>query len=55
MRRTQGRWRAALAWPVVVAWQLRLVATALVRARRSLITARLAGLWAGLGAWRELV
>ncbi|MBV8960048.1 MAG: glycosyltransferase [Actinobacteria bacterium] len=55
VRRTQGRWRAGLAWPVVVAWQLRLVATALVRARRPLIMARLAGLWAGLGAWRELV
>jgi len=55
VRRTQGRGRAALAWPVVVAWQLRLVATALVRVRPQLIGARLAGLWAGVGAWRELV
>ncbi len=56
VRRTQGRAAAARALPVVVAWNLRLVATACVRAmapsrrRPGLVRARLAGLSAALGA-----
>lgn len=52
VRRTQGRVRAAAAWPVVVLWNLRLLAVALVRRRH--VAARWAGLRAAAGAWREI-
>ncbi|MGH9277649.1 MAG: glycosyltransferase family 2 protein [Acidimicrobiales bacterium] len=53
VRRTQGRMAAALAVPVVVAWNLRLVVTAAVH-RREFLGARLAGLRAAVGAWTEV-
>lgn len=53
VRRTQGRRRAALAWPVVVAWQVRLLVFDAAR-RRGTMSARWAGLLASVGAWREL-
>jgi N-acetylglucosaminyl-diphospho-decaprenol L-rhamnosyltransferase len=55
--RTQGRARAAVAWPIVVAWQLRLLLTDLTRPRfdrRARVRARAAGVCAALCAWREL-
>jgi hypothetical protein len=52
VRRTQGRWRAGAAFAAVIVWQLRLVTVAVVR--RRMVEARLAGLWAAFGAWREL-
>jgi GT2 family glycosyltransferase len=55
VRRTQGRTAAALAWPVVVLWQLRLVVTSWSRpAARAMRPARRAGLRAALSAWREI-
>lgn len=56
IRRTQGRARAALAWPVVVLWNLRLVAQDALRPARGRdrVGARMAGLRAALGAWREI-
>ncbi len=60
VRRTQGRGAAIAAWPVVVLWNLRLVATDSVlgmlgsRARRARVSARAAGLRAALEGWREL-
>lgn len=59
-RRTRGRPQAAIAWVLVIAWQLRLVAMALVRAslRRpassEALRCRLAGLEAAMKAWREV-
>jgi GT2 family glycosyltransferase len=53
--RTQGRLAAALAWPVVILWQLRLVLTSRLRpGGRPLRRARHAGLRAALAAWREI-
>ncbi len=61
IRRLHGSRHARLAFPLVVAWQLRLVSTALARAlvpgglgaRRELLAARFAGLRAALSAWSE--
>lgn len=62
VRRTQGRGQAALALPVVVAWNLRLVAVAAVRVlrtprprQRAALRARLAGLGSAVGAMSEVV
>lgn len=52
VRRTQGRWRAALAVPVVIAWNLRLVLVALVR--RRYVGARFAGLASACTSIREV-
>jgi GT2 family glycosyltransferase len=59
VRSTQGRRSAALAWPVVVAWNLRLVVAEAARSARTgrsseRIGARRAGLVAAIGAWREV-
>ena len=54
--RTQGRFAAVRAWPVVVLWQLRLLVVDAVRAvtgHGDRAGARLAGVGAALGAWRE--
>lgn len=60
IRRLYGRRAARIAYVITVLWQLRLVATCLARlaaepsaATRSLLSARLAGLRAGLTSWRE--
>ena len=56
VRRTQGRFAAARAWPVVVLWQLRLLVVDTLRmlgGRQNRAGARLAGVGAALGAWRE--
>ena len=55
--RTQGRAAAARAWPVVILWQLRLLAVDPVRAlfgRGNRVAARAAGVGAAVAAWREL-
>ena len=61
VRRTQGRARAVAAWLVVVAWNARLVVVDGIRAglrpagpRRRRLDARLAGLAAAAGSWREV-
>lgn len=57
VRRTQGRAAAALAVPIVVLWNLRLLVMAVARrsiGRRAPVTARLAGFRAALGSWREV-
>lgn len=60
VRRTQGRSAAALAWPVVILWNFRLVAVDGVRrlagshVAAERLPARTAGLRAALLAWREL-
>lgn len=59
VRLTQGRQAALLAWPIVVAWQARLVTADAWRCVRSprargRFTARVAGLGAAVGAWREI-
>lgn len=66
LRRLYGPRAAALGWPVTVAWHARLVVTAAARvallrdgtasaaSRRVLLHARVAGLFAALGAWREI-
>ncbi len=60
IRRTQGRTRAALAWPVVVLWNVRLVTLDTMRSLsrwaqgRDRVVARVAGLRAALAAWREI-
>ena len=60
VRRTQGRRAAAVAWSVVVLWNLRLVAVDGLRrlggseAAAQRIPARAAGLRAALFGWREL-
>lgn len=61
VRVTQGRGRGAIAWVVVVGWNLRLVATDALRAllrrgprSRARLDARLAGLVAAGASWREL-
>jgi GT2 family glycosyltransferase len=55
VRRTQGRAHAALSWPIVVLWNVRLLLVDLVRSRGSArVEARLAGLAAAVGAWREV-
>jgi hypothetical protein len=54
--RTQGRWAAMRAWPVVVLWQTRLLVADSIRGllgRGDRIGARLAGVRAAVGAWRE--
>jgi GT2 family glycosyltransferase len=53
VRRTQGRWRAALAVPVVIAWNLRLLVAALLR--RRWVDARLAGVGAAFASVREVL
>jgi GT2 family glycosyltransferase len=59
-RRTRGRLQAAVAWVLVIVWQLRLVAMALVRValRRpgssEALRCRVAGLGAAAQAWREV-
>ena len=62
VRQTQGRGKAALAWPVVVTWSVRLVVVDLVRSRlrgsaaaTARLPARVEGLRAAVGAWREIV
>ena len=60
IRRTRGRRAAAAAYPVVIAWWVRLVlgdgALALLGRRPwTAVTARGAGLGAAVGAWREVV
>lgn len=62
VRRTQGRGRAGVAAGVVVLWNLRLVVVDTARlalrrdpTRRAVVRARLAGLAAALGSWREVV
>lgn len=52
VRRTQGRWRAAVALPIVIAWSLRLLATAIVRRRD--VNARWAGFVASVAAVGEV-
>lgn len=52
IRRTRGRAAAALAFPLVVLWNVRLLVLALIRRRN--VAARWAGLRGALGAW-ELV
>jgi len=61
VRVTQGRGRGAIAWVVVLGWNLRLVATDALRAllrpgprSRARLDARLAGLVAAGASWREL-
>ena len=59
VRRTRGRRAAAAAYPVVIAWWMRLVlvdsALALLGRRSwTAVTARGAGLGAAVGAWREV-
>ena len=60
VRRTQGRSAATLALMIVVTWNLRLVVTDVARCvaagltRRDRVRARLAGLTAAIGSWREL-
>ena len=60
VRRTQGRGSAAMALVVVVAWNLRLVVTDVGRyvvggtTRPERVRARLAGLVAAMGSWKEL-
>jgi GT2 family glycosyltransferase len=57
VHRTQGRAAAMRAWPVVILWQLRLLAVDAVRAflgRGNRVAARAAGVGAAVGAWREL-
>jgi GT2 family glycosyltransferase len=53
VRRTQGRWAALVAWPIVVAWNLRLVLTS-VR-HPGFASARLAGLGAAVVAVTEVL
>jgi GT2 family glycosyltransferase len=60
IRRLYGRRSARLAYLITVLWQLRLFLTGLARlaarpspATRSLLSARLAGLHAGVKSWRE--
>ena len=57
VRRTQGRVAALAAWPIVIAWQVRLLLVDAVRAifgSRERVPARTAGVLAGVGAWKEL-
>lgn len=54
IRRTQGRWAAARAYPIVVAWNARLVVTAAAR-RPAWLRARLAGLAAAVASITEVV
>jgi GT2 family glycosyltransferase len=49
VRRTQGRMAAAIAVPIVVLWNARLLLVALVR--RRFVAARWAGLMAACGSW----
>jgi GT2 family glycosyltransferase len=60
VRRTRGAVSAAVAWPVVILWNLRLVIVDLCRrtvggAPPERVAARLAGLRASLAAWREIL
>ncbi|MBK5287633.1 MAG: glycosyltransferase family 2 protein [Acidimicrobiia bacterium] len=55
--RTQGRWAALTAWPIIVAWQLRLLVVDSLRAtvgKSDRVPARAAGVVAAVGAWREI-
>ncbi|MBA2608181.1 MAG: glycosyltransferase family 2 protein [Actinobacteria bacterium] len=53
VRRTQGRWAALVAWPIVVAWNARLLVTSL--RRPNLLRARVAGLAAAMTAFGEVL
>lgn len=60
VRRTQGRWAAMRAWPVVIGWQLRLLVVDTARALagrgpKRRVGVRAAGVAAAATAWRELV
>jgi GT2 family glycosyltransferase len=52
--RTRGRGAAVRAWPVVCCWQMQLLTRSLMARRASTARAHAAGVWAALGAWREL-
>jgi GT2 family glycosyltransferase len=60
VRRTQGRFKAALAWPIVILWNLRVLTVDALRAAtghgpaRGRLPSRRAGLRSAIGAWREL-
>jgi GT2 family glycosyltransferase len=60
VRRTQGRFKATLAWPIVILWNLRVLCVDVVRAAtgnrpsRERLQSRRAGLRSAIGAWREL-
>lgn len=60
VRRTQGRGSASIAWPIVVLWNLRLVLVDQIRSWRgskvaaARVPARLHGLRAAVGAWKEI-
>ena len=51
---TRGRSAAVRAWPVVLGWQLQLLAGSLLSRRGSTARAHAAGVWAAVGSWREL-
>lgn len=53
VRRTQGRWAAACAYPIVIAWNARLVLTTAFR-RPAWLPARLAGLAAAVASITEV-
>lgn len=60
VRQTQGRNSAALAWPIVILWNARLVVVTLAQVglryrAKSVLRARMAGLVAALGGWREVI
>ena len=55
--RTQGRWAALTAWPIIVGWQLRLLVVDGIRAivgKSDRVPARAAGVMAAVGAWKEI-
>ena len=60
VRRTQGRFKAALAWPIVIVWNLRVLCLDAVRAAtghgpaQGRLPSRRAGLRSAIAAWREL-
>jgi hypothetical protein len=55
VRRTRGRSAAMRMWPIVVLWNLRLLATSCILLEdRDVLAARWAGLGAAAGAWRDL-
>ena len=52
--RTRGRGAAVRAWPLVVCWQLQLLAVSLIAHRGSTMRAHAAGVSAAVRSWREL-